>query len=84
MKLRSLLTLLPIVLMFATVEAKTSTVPGINDVTYASKLSDEPVLVQSFSVAGKEETEVTNAIWKATTKRGWKVNTLKTGISRRS
>ena len=65
--------------MFAGLDGKTSTVPEINKVTYASKLSDEPVLVQTFSVAGKEESEVKNAIWKSATKRSWTVDATDSG-----
>lgn len=55
---------------------QTEVVPPINEVTYASKLSEEPVLVQSFMVDGVSAEEIENSIVQAATKRGWDVTDL--------
>jgi len=52
---------------------QTSTVPEINDVSYASSLSDERVLVQSFNIDGVSEEEIQDAILQAARSRGWEV-----------
>ena len=46
------------------------------DVSYNGKLSEEPVLVQIFSVGDAGDEAVKDAIIRAATVRGWEVNDL--------
>ena len=65
--------------LFILTGCQTETVPPLLDVAYASDISSEPVLVQSFSVAGKSEQEVRKAIIRAATVREWDVEELDDG-----
>ena len=65
-----------VILMAAPIGCQTKTVPSVNKVSYASKLSDEPVLVQTFPVAGASDMAVKDAIVKSATVRGWEVTEL--------
>ena len=55
---------------------QTETIPPVNEVAYASKLSDERVLVQSIVLDGVSEGEIQSAILQATRNRGWEVTDL--------
>lgn len=71
------------------VGCQTETVPPLMEVGYAGKLSDEPVLVQSFSVGSVTDAALKDAIISAATRRGWEVtdlgdNRIQTQLTHRS
>ena len=65
--------------LIALVGCQTDTVPPLLDVAYAGRLSDEPVLVQVFSVSGKSDKAIKDAIVRAATVRQWEVTQLDDG-----
>jgi hypothetical protein len=63
-----------------TAGCQTKTVPPVMKVTYASTLSEEPLLVQSFSVSGSNKEFIHNAIVKSALNRQWTITDNQTGI----
>ncbi len=76
MKRLILITLLALIPL---VGCQTDTVPPLLDVAYAARLSDEPVLVQVFSVSGKSDRAIKDAIVRAANIRQWEVTQLDDG-----
>lgn len=66
-------------MLMAPITTHAQEIPPIMKVTYAGKLSSEPVLVQVISVAGVSNEAVKEAIVRAATNRKWAVETLKDG-----
>ena len=58
---------------------QTKTVPPLLDVSYAGKLSDEPVMVQSFSIPGESTATIRSAVITAARHRGWDVTEQEDG-----
>ena len=84
MKCTRIFSLLIILGLAAPFGCQTETVPPLREVTYASRLSDEPVLVQVIQTPGIPVEAARAAVLQATKKRGWKVESLDNGDVRTS
>ncbi|HSH09927.1 MAG TPA: hypothetical protein VK995_06035 [Oceanipulchritudo sp.] len=67
------------VTVIASITAHAADIPPIMKVTYAGKLSSEPVLVQVIAVPGVSTEAVQDAIVRAASNRKWTVETLDDG-----
>jgi hypothetical protein len=79
MKLLRIIPLFALSLSILSVGCQTKTVPSIKEVSYASPMGSEPVVVQTISVPGKSEQEVKRAITRAAIGREWDVQELGDG-----